>query len=219
VRYRLFELHVTLASCLRLDTLDVLSSLGLQTAAFGQLAYQEREQEYPRTQEIAEAAHFLGRDGLIVPSARSNCTNVIVFVSRQGRMHLTSSRITASSIGNAGGLRSSGTELRDARRLDCCQAGEGSQSDSTTNPARETIATVATTKNPTSSRHRDAPSRTSLPTATQRAGPGTIETEGAPVRRSVRAGWADAAHTIAKAGDDILIWLEFGNIEDADLMW
>jgi hypothetical protein len=80
----LFELHVTLASCLRLDTLDVLSSLGLQTAAFGQLAYQEREQEYPRTQEIAEAAHFLGRDGLIVPSARSNCTNVIVFCEPAG---------------------------------------------------------------------------------------------------------------------------------------
>jgi hypothetical protein len=78
VRYRLFELHVTLASCLRLDTLDVLSSLGLQTAAFGQLSYQECEREYPRTQEIAEAAHFFGRDALIVPSARSNCTNVIV---------------------------------------------------------------------------------------------------------------------------------------------
>jgi len=84
VRYRLFELHVTLASCLRLDTLEILSSLGLETAGFGQLSYQEREQEYPRTQEIAEAAHFLGCDGLIVPSARSNCTNVIVFCEPAG---------------------------------------------------------------------------------------------------------------------------------------
>ena len=32
VRYRLFELHVTLASCLRLDTLEMLSSLGADLA-------------------------------------------------------------------------------------------------------------------------------------------------------------------------------------------
>ena len=84
VRYRLFELHVTLGACLRLDSLDVLSSLGLEVSAFDQMSYAEREHEYPRTQEIAEAAYFLGCDSLIVPSARSQCTNRIVFCDPAG---------------------------------------------------------------------------------------------------------------------------------------
>jgi hypothetical protein len=84
VRYRLFELGVTLSSCLRIDSLEALSSLGLLTAAFGQMSYAEREQEYPRTQEIAEAAHFIGRDGLVVPSARAACPNLIVFCRPAG---------------------------------------------------------------------------------------------------------------------------------------
>lgn len=79
VRNRLFELNITLASCLRLETLESLSSPGLQTSAFGQMSYVEREQEYPRTLEVAEAAHFIGRDGLIVPGGRADCPNIIVF--------------------------------------------------------------------------------------------------------------------------------------------
>jgi RES domain-containing protein len=79
VRYRLFELSVKLATCIRFPTLEKLTALGLQTSAFGQLSYMERHQEYPRTQEIAEVAHFLGRDGLIVPSARSSAENVIIY--------------------------------------------------------------------------------------------------------------------------------------------
>ena len=84
VRYRLFELNAALSSCLRIASLTELSSLGLPTAAFGQLSYAERDQEYPRTQEIAEAAHFIGRDGLVVPSARSEWPNVIVFCDPAG---------------------------------------------------------------------------------------------------------------------------------------
>jgi RES domain-containing protein len=84
VGYRLFELRISLASCLRIATLTELSSLGLQTTSYGQLSYSEREQEYPRTQEIAEAAQFIGRDGLIVPSARAEWPNVIVFCDPAG---------------------------------------------------------------------------------------------------------------------------------------
>ncbi len=84
VRYRLFELDVRLASCLCFASLEALDSLGLQTATFGQMSYAEREQEYPRTQEIAEAAYFIGRDGLIVPSARAECPNLIVFCDQEG---------------------------------------------------------------------------------------------------------------------------------------
>src|SRR5215469_4595060 len=76
VHYRLYELKITLKSCARIDSLDVLSSMGFTTATFGQLSYAERHQEYPRTQDIAEAAHFHGRDGLLVPSARSEHRNL-----------------------------------------------------------------------------------------------------------------------------------------------
>jgi RES domain len=84
VHYRVFELRVSLASCLRFASLTELSSLGLQTASYGQLSYAEREQEYPRTREIAEAAHFIGRDGMMVPSARSEWPNLIVFCDPAG---------------------------------------------------------------------------------------------------------------------------------------
>ncbi len=84
VSYRLFEIRVTLTQCVRIAFLDVLASLGLNTSVFGQLSYVEREQEYPRTQEIAEAAYFHGRDGLIVPSARSKHPNLIVFCDPAG---------------------------------------------------------------------------------------------------------------------------------------
>ncbi len=84
VRYRLHELNIRLASCLKLVPLDALQALGFRTTSFGQLSYFEREQEYPRTQEIAEVAYFLGRDGLIVPSARSERDNLIVFCEPAG---------------------------------------------------------------------------------------------------------------------------------------
>jgi RES domain-containing protein len=83
VRYHLHEFRITLTSCLKL-TLDLLQELGFRIAAFGQLSYFEREQEYPRTQEIAEVAYFLGRDGLIAPSARSENENLIVFCEPAG---------------------------------------------------------------------------------------------------------------------------------------
>jgi hypothetical protein len=84
VQYRLFELRVALSSCLHFASLTDLASLGLQTTSNGQLSYAEREQEYPRTQEISEAAHFIGRDGLSVPGARFECQNVIVFCEPAG---------------------------------------------------------------------------------------------------------------------------------------
>lgn len=80
--WHLHELRVTLSRALRLADLAALSALGVDTARYGLLSYQEREQEYPRPQEIAETAHFLGFDGLIVPNARFACQNVVVFCDR-----------------------------------------------------------------------------------------------------------------------------------------
>ena len=40
-----------------------------------------------------------------------------------------------------------------------------------------------------------------------------------PVKRRPREGWAEAFQEIAEAGDDALVWPEFGNDDDADLTW
>ena len=82
VRYRLHELNIALARSLRLLDLDALAALALDTARYGQLSWQEKNAEYPRSQDVAEAAHFLDYDGLIVPSARHASLNVVVFCDR-----------------------------------------------------------------------------------------------------------------------------------------
>jgi antitoxin MazE len=40
-----------------------------------------------------------------------------------------------------------------------------------------------------------------------------------PAKNPPRAGWAEAARQLAEAGDDVLVWPEFGNVEDASLKW
>ncbi len=60
---------------LRLPDLDALEKLGVDIAKY-------REREYSRTQEIADAAYFLGFSGLIVPNARWQCCNLVVFTER-----------------------------------------------------------------------------------------------------------------------------------------
>ena len=84
VRYRLFELSVSLETVVRFADLETLSTTGLDVAVYGQLSYLERPREYPRSQEIAEACAFLGADGLLVPSAREKRShNLIVFCEQQ----------------------------------------------------------------------------------------------------------------------------------------
>lgn len=38
-------------------------------------------------------------------------------------------------------------------------------------------------------------------------------------RRKPRQSWAEASRKVAEAGDDQLIWPEFGNRDDADIQW
>jgi antitoxin MazE len=41
-----------------------------------------------------------------------------------------------------------------------------------------------------------------------------------PIKRRMRAGWAEASQSIAEARDDTLVWPEFGNAEDDEtLIW
>ena len=80
VRYEMFELALSLGAAMRFADLEALAAVGLRVAGYGRLSYLEREQEYPRSQEIAEACAFLGADGLRVPSARDATQgNLIVF--------------------------------------------------------------------------------------------------------------------------------------------
>lgn len=64
-------LAVTANSCLRLLKGE-LGILGVSAESLGQFPY-------PRTQEIGSAVAFLEHDGLIVPSARWDCHNLILF--------------------------------------------------------------------------------------------------------------------------------------------
>jgi antitoxin MazE len=40
-----------------------------------------------------------------------------------------------------------------------------------------------------------------------------------PIKRASRADWGEASAHIVEAGDDQLVWPEFSNVEDEDLIW
>lgn len=40
-----------------------------------------------------------------------------------------------------------------------------------------------------------------------------------PLKRNPREGWAQDSQRIAQADDDQLVWTEFGNEGDAELVW
>lgn len=82
VRYRVFEIDLSLGRAFQFLDLGALSGVGLNVETFGRLSYEQMNDEYPRTQEIGEVAHFLDFDGLIIPSARSNTKNVVVFCDK-----------------------------------------------------------------------------------------------------------------------------------------
>jgi hypothetical protein len=84
ITHRLYRLNATIKKALVLADLGAIARLGVDTTRYGALSYNERQQEYPRTQEIAETAHFLGFDALMAPNARWECMNVILFLDRIG---------------------------------------------------------------------------------------------------------------------------------------
>ncbi len=60
---------------LRFTNLNALAPLGVDMARY-------RTFEYAATQAIAAAAYFLEFDGLIVPSARFDCANLVILTER-----------------------------------------------------------------------------------------------------------------------------------------
>ena len=84
VRYEPFELRDSPEAVVRFPDLDSLASIGFDVGSFGQVSHVERKQEYPRSQDIAEACAFMGADGLLVPSAReTSSNNLIVFCEQE----------------------------------------------------------------------------------------------------------------------------------------
>lgn len=73
IRHELYELRVKCRSALKLADMDALARLGVDKARYGEMLYD-------RTQEIAGAAAFMGFDGIIVPSARWQCQNIVLFM-------------------------------------------------------------------------------------------------------------------------------------------
>lgn len=72
----LHTLRVAAQRTLRLIRAD-LEALGVSEAAYQGI-------NSPRTQAIGAAAEFLGCDGLIAPSARWSCDNLVLFPDRMG---------------------------------------------------------------------------------------------------------------------------------------
>lgn len=69
------RLEIAAEQALILADNQALERLGVEVARY-------REREYGQTQALADAAHFLGFDGLIVPSARWPCQNAVLFTDR-----------------------------------------------------------------------------------------------------------------------------------------
>jgi len=82
IAYRLHELHITIDGVIDLTDRQFLLNIGVDMSSFGQLLYANKDQEYQRTQQIGEAAHFLDFSGILVPNARSDCNNVVLFCDR-----------------------------------------------------------------------------------------------------------------------------------------
>jgi hypothetical protein len=77
IKIRLFvhQIRVSAQRTLRLADLPALRKLGVEVDRY-------RNREYSVTQQIADAAYFLGFDGLIAPCARWECLNAVLFTDR-----------------------------------------------------------------------------------------------------------------------------------------
>ncbi|HEY5552425.1 MAG TPA: RES family NAD+ phosphorylase [Opitutaceae bacterium] len=75
IQHRLHEIAVRTARTLRLADLAALAPLGVDVNRYESF-------DYSATRAIAAAAHFLEFDGLIVPSARYQGSNLVLFTDR-----------------------------------------------------------------------------------------------------------------------------------------
>ncbi len=72
IRAHVHRISIRTRNTLRLDNMEKLAVLGVDPERY-------RDRVYNRTQEIADAAYFLGFDSLIAPSARWRCHSLVLF--------------------------------------------------------------------------------------------------------------------------------------------
>jgi len=75
IRSVLHRLTVRTRRTLRLADIAAVEALGVSRETYSSLSY-------ARSQEIGDAAAFLGFDGILAPSARWQCQNLVVFTDR-----------------------------------------------------------------------------------------------------------------------------------------
>ena len=75
VPFQLHRIRVSAEKVLRLDQVELLQQLGVDVSGYDSM-------NYSRTQAIADVAFFLGFNALIVPSARSQFQNLVLFADR-----------------------------------------------------------------------------------------------------------------------------------------
>jgi len=75
LRSVLHRLSVRTTRTLKIADLDALAGLGVSRENYSSLSYD-------RCQEIGDAAQFLGFDGILAPSARWPCHNLVLFMAR-----------------------------------------------------------------------------------------------------------------------------------------
>ncbi len=78
----LHKISVRTTRTLKLANIEAAEGLGLAKNQFSELSYE-------RTQAIGDAAAFLGFDGLMVPSARWECLNLVLFTDKFSPEDLT----------------------------------------------------------------------------------------------------------------------------------
>jgi RES domain-containing protein len=75
IQFSVFEILVRVRDVVRLPDIAALEKFGIDRRQFPEL-------QYARSQEIGDAAQFLGFSGLIVPSARWRGLNLVLFTDQ-----------------------------------------------------------------------------------------------------------------------------------------
>jgi hypothetical protein len=85
IEHEVHAIEVAAERTLRFANTASLAPLGVDVARY-------RAFDYTATQAIAAAAHFLEFDGLIVPNARFDCANLVIFGERAPGLRLIETR-------------------------------------------------------------------------------------------------------------------------------
>jgi RES domain-containing protein len=81
LKIHLHELNADLQKVFAFESVEALAALGVDPATYGTMDYARLQAEYSVTQQIGEAAHFLGADAIMVPSARWPGQNLVVLLA------------------------------------------------------------------------------------------------------------------------------------------